>query len=117
MRLVPEQDAEKITLQCTHYLQSMAPEGIQVKVRVVHAGSNAVVVRPDAVALRAAEEAFEKVWRTRPLLTRDGGSIPILTRLQEALSCEVVLMGFGLNSDVVHAPNEHFGLVNFFKGI
>jgi acetylornithine deacetylase/succinyl-diaminopimelate desuccinylase-like protein len=57
------------------------------------------------------------VWSKYPISTRDGGSIPILTKLKEALNCDMVMMGFGLDSDAIHSPNEHFGLNNFFKGI
>ncbi|MHA7877761.1 MAG: dipeptidase [Bacteroidota bacterium] len=117
MRLVPHQDATTITQQCTHYLTAMAPKSVKVEVSVVHAGSNAIVINKDSVVLKAAEKAFEEVWGKRPLHTRDGGSIPIVSQLQKTLGCDSVLMGFGLNSDAVHAPNEHFGLTNFFKGM
>ena len=117
MRLVPHQDAATIVQQFTDYLVATAPQSVKVNVRVVHAGSNAVVINKDSVVLQAAEKAFEEVWGKHPLRTRDGGSVPIVSRLQETLNCDSVLMGFGLNSDAVHSPNEHFGLTNFFKGM
>ncbi len=117
MRLVPHQDSATIVQQFTDYLSTMAPESVKVNVKVVHAGSNAVVINKDSVVLQAAEKAFEEVWDQRPLRTRDGGSIPIVSKLQESLGCDSVLMGFGLDSDAVHSPNEHFGLTNFFKGM
>lgn len=117
MRLVPRQDASTIIEQFIRYFTAIAPRGVQVDVKVVHAGSNALVVNKDAIALQAAEHAFEEVWGEKPLRTKDGGSIPIVSQLQNVLNCDIVLMGFGLDSDAVHAPNEHFGLINFFKGI
>ncbi|MEL7062968.1 MAG: dipeptidase, partial [Bacteroidota bacterium] len=117
MRLVPHQEASKIVSQFTDYLTHLAPQGVQVNVKVVHAGSNAVVINSESTPLHAAQKAFEEVWGKAPLLTRCGGSIPIVTQLKEALHCDVVMMGFGLDSDAVHSPNEHFGLTNFFKGI
>ena len=117
MRLVPHQEMQEIIAQFTNYFAALAPKGAKVKVKVVHAGSNAVVVNSDSVALQAAKKSFEEVWKKSPVLTRDGGSIPIIAQFKEALNCDIVLMGFGLDSDAIHSPNEHFGLVNFFKGI
>lgn len=117
MRLVPNQDAMEIVQQFTHYFKNLAPEGVEADVKVIYAGSNAMVINQDSLALRAAEKAFEEVWKRRPLYTRDGGSIPIVAQCKEALGCDILLMGFGLDSDAIHAPNEHFGLHNFFKGL
>ena len=117
MRLVPHQEAQKIIAQCTHYLTTLAPKGTKVKVKVIHEGSNAVVVNNHSEALQTAQKAFEEVWKQRPMLTRDGGSIPIVAQFKETLDCDIVLMGFGLDSDAAHSPNEHFGLDNFFKGM
>ncbi len=117
MRLVPHQEMQEMIDQFTNYFAALAPQGVKVKVKVVHAGSNAVVVNSDSVALQAAKKSFEEVWKKSPVLTRDGGSIPIIAQFKEALNCDIVLMGFGLDSDAIHSPNEHFGLVNFFKGI
>lgn len=117
MRLVPHQKEEEIVAQFTDYFISLAPKGIKVNVKVVHAGSNAVVVDSNAVALQAAQKAFEEAWGKTPLLAKDGGSIPIVAQFQQSLGCDVVLMGFGLDSDNIHSPNEHFGIANFFKGL
>ena len=117
MRLVPHQEMQEMIDQFTNYFAALAPQGVKVKVKVVHAGSNAVVVNSDSVALQAAKKSFEEVWKKSPVLTRDGGSIPIIAQFKESLNCDIVLMGFGLDSDAIHSPNEHFGLVNFFKGI
>ncbi len=117
MRLVPHQEAREIIAQFTNYFTALVPKGAKVQVKVVHAGSNAVVVNRNSVALQAAKKAFEEVWNKSPVLTRDGGSIPIVAQFKEVLDCDIVLMGFGLDSDAIHSPNEHFGLANFFKGI
>lgn len=116
MRLVPQQDAEEILTQFKNYFTSLAPEGVQVKIKA-SSGSNAVVIKSDSVAVQAAKKAFEEVWSKEPVLVRDGGSVPIVAQLQEVLDCDVVLMGFGLNSDAIHSPNENFKLAHFFKGI
>jgi acetylornithine deacetylase/succinyl-diaminopimelate desuccinylase-like protein len=117
MRLVPNQDAQEIEKLFTSYFTSLAPEGIRVNIKTFPGGSNAIVLGTDSPALKAAQAAFETVWSKYPISTRDGGSIPILTKLKEALNCDMVMMGFGLDSDAIHSPNEHFGLNNFFKGI
>jgi acetylornithine deacetylase/succinyl-diaminopimelate desuccinylase-like protein len=117
MRLVPHQNAQEIVAQFTNYFTALAPKGARVKVKVVHSVSNAVVVATHAVAVQAAKKAFEEVWNKSPVLTRDGGSIPIIARFKEVLGCDIVMMGFGLHSDAIHSPNEHFRVENFFKGI
>ena len=117
MRLVPHQEAQEIIRLFTEYFTSLAPKGVQVTVKPLHEGSNAIVINKQSAALQAAKNAFESVWSKQPLLLREGGSIPILTELKEALGCDIVMMGFGLNTDAVHSPNEHFGLTNFFKGM
>ena len=71
----------------------------------------------DSVAYKAASKAFEETWGKKPIPTRDGGSIPIVSLFKGELNCDTVLMGFGLDSDAIHSPNEHYGLFNFFKGI
>jgi acetylornithine deacetylase/succinyl-diaminopimelate desuccinylase-like protein len=117
MRLVHNQDAQEIEKLFTSYFTSLAPEGIRVNIKTFPGGNNAIVLGTDSLALKAAQAAFETVWGKYPISTRDGGSIPILTKLKEALNCDMVMMGFGLDSDAIHSPNEHFGLNNFFKGI
>jgi acetylornithine deacetylase/succinyl-diaminopimelate desuccinylase-like protein len=117
MRLVPNQDAQEIAKLFTSYFTSLAPDGIRVNIKTFPGGSNAIVLGKESLALKAAQAAFETIWNKHPVSTRDGGSIPILTKLKEALNCDMVMMGFGLDSDAIHSPNEHFGLNNFFKGI
>ncbi len=117
IRLVPHQDAQEIVAQFTDYFTTLAPKSVKVKVKVVHSVSNAVVVATNAVALQAAKKAFEEIWNRSPVLTRDGGSIPIIARFKEMLDCDIVMMGFGLDSDAIHSPNEHFSVEIFFKGI
>lgn len=117
MRLVPHQRAQEATAQFIRYFNELAPPSVRVGVRVVHPGSDAVSIRHDSIALRAAACAFQEVWGKYPLLTKDGGSIPIVSQLQKVLGCDSVLMGFGLDSDAAHSPNEHFRLTHFFKGM
>lgn len=117
MRLVPHQDAQEITDLFTSYFTALAPKGVRVKIKAHHGGSNAIVINERSVALQAAQDAFETVWNKRPIATKGGGSIPIIAKFKEVLDCDIVMMGFGLDSDAAHSPNEHFGLTNFFKGI
>ena len=114
MRLVPHQDAQEITDLFTSYFTALAPKGVHVRIKAHHGGSNAIVIDEDSVALQAAQDAFETVWNKHPVATRGGGSIPIVAKFKEVLDCDIVMMGFGLDSDAAHSPNEHFGLNNFF---
>lgn len=117
LRLVPGQEAADITEKCIDYIKTLIPEGVHISIHHHHEGSNAVSLSPHSIAMQAAQKAFDIVWHKTPLLTRSGGSIPIIATLQAKLHCDVVLMGFGLDSDAIHAANEHFQLRNFFKGI
>lgn len=116
MRLVPHQSDEKITELFTTYFTSLAPKGVKVKITPHHGGMPAVTPT-DSVAYKAASRAMEDSWGKTPIPTRDGGSIPIVALFKETLKADTVLMGFGLDSDAIHSPNEHFGLFNFYKGI
>jgi len=116
MRLVPHQDNDKITELFTEYFTSLAPASVKVKVTPHHGGKPAVTPT-DSVAYKAASKAIEESWGKKPIPTRDGGSIPIVALFKETLQADTVLMGFGLDSDAIHSPNEHFGLFNFYKGI
>ncbi|MCS6973288.1 MAG: dipeptidase [Cyclobacteriaceae bacterium] len=116
MRLVPEQDHRTITEQFTRYFISLAPKSVKVKVTPLH-GGEPVVTPTHSPAFHAASAAFEEVWGKQPIPTRDGGSIPIVALFKKELGLDSVLMGFGLDSDAIHSPNEHFGLTNFFRGI
>lgn len=116
MRLVPNQHPDKITALFTRHFQSLAPKSVTVKV-TAHHGGEAAVTPTDSKAFRAAAKAFEEVWGKNPIPTRDGGSIPIVALFKKELGLDTVLMGFGLDSDALHSPNEHYGIKNFLIGI
>jgi acetylornithine deacetylase/succinyl-diaminopimelate desuccinylase-like protein len=116
MRLVPNQHPDKITALFTRHFQSLAPKSVTVKV-TAHHGGEAAVTPTDSKAFRAAATAFEEVWGKTPIPTRDGGSIPIVALFKKELGLDTVLMGFGLDSDALHSPNEHYGIRNFLIGI
>ncbi len=116
MRLVPGQDPDKITkLFCDHF-EAIAPEAVKVKVSPHHGGQPALTPT-DSPAYLAAADAMETTFGIRPIPHRGGGSIPIIAMFEKELGIKTVLMGFGLDSDAIHSPNEHFGLFNFYKGI
>lgn len=116
MRLVPNQSSDKITQLFSDYFRSIAPQGVKVEVRPHH-GGEPVVTPTDSVAFRAASNAMEKTFGKKPIPTRGGGSIPIVALFEKELGLKSVLMGFGLDSDLIHSPNEHYGIFNFLKGI
>lgn len=116
MRLVPNQDPNEITELFTKHFKSLAPKSVKVKVTAHHGGQPAVTPT-DSKAYAAASKAFEEVWGKTPIPTRDGGSIPIVALFKKELGLDTVLMGFGLDSDALHSPNESYGLKNFFIGI
>ncbi len=116
MRLVPNQSSTEITDLFTRHFQSIAPTSVKVKVTAHHGGEPAVTPT-DSKAFRAASSAFEEVWGKSPIPTRDGGSIPIVSLFKKELGLDTVLMGFGLDSDAIHSPNEHYGIKNFLIGI
>jgi acetylornithine deacetylase/succinyl-diaminopimelate desuccinylase-like protein len=116
MRLVPNQNSKRITELFTSYFKSIAPKSVKVKV-TPHHGGEPVVTPTDSIAFKAASQAMEESWGKSPIPTRDGGSIPIVALFKETLGSDTVLMGFGLDSDAIHSPNEHYGLFNFYKGI
>lgn len=115
-RLVPNQDPEKTTRQIADYLKKIAPETVSVKVNFLHGGQPAVTPT-DSPAYKAASKAVQKTFGKEPIPLRSGGSIPIVALFEEVLGLKSILLGFSLNSDAIHSPNEHFGLFNFFKGI
>lgn len=116
MRLVPHQSNHEITQLFTKHFESLAPKSVKVKVTALHGGEPAVTPT-DSKAFRAASKAFEEVWGKTPIPTRDGGSIPIVSLFKKELELDTVLMGFGLDSDAIHSPNEHYGIKNFLIGI
>ena len=116
MRLVPNQDSNKITSLFTKHFERIAPEYVTVKVTPHHGGQPAVTPT-DSVAYRAAEKAIEDAFGKKPVPTRGGGSIPIVSLFEDELGLKTVLMGFGLDSDNLHSPNEKYDIANYFKGI
>jgi acetylornithine deacetylase/succinyl-diaminopimelate desuccinylase-like protein len=116
MRLVPHQEPEEITALFTDYFESIAPDSVTVKVKPHHGGLPAVTPI-DSDGYLAASNAMEKTFGKKPVPMRSGGSIPIVALFEQVLGLKTVLMGFGLNSDAIHSPNEHYGLFNFYKGI
>lgn len=115
-RLVPGQDHNEIGKLLEWYLKSIAPKSIKIKVDYLH-GGQAYVCPIDHPAYIAAEKALIETVGTRPVPVRSGGSIPIIASFEKVLGVKSLLMGFGLESDAIHSPNENFPLDNFFKGI
>ncbi len=116
MRLVPDQDWEDITLLFKNHFESIAPDAVTVKV-TPHHGGQAYVTPIDCTGYQAAEKAYEATFGKTPIPQRSGGSIPIVALFEKELKSKTILMGFGLDSDAIHSPNEHFGIWNFLKGI
>lgn len=115
-RLVPNQDNEKIAQLFKNYFEKIAPKYVKVEVECLHGGQPYVC--PITIpAYKAAEKAYETTFGKRPVPVRSGGSIPIIAHFEKALATKTVLMGFGLESDAIHSPNENFPLFNFYKGI
>ncbi|MCD8080448.1 MAG: dipeptidase [Bacteroides sp.] len=115
-RLVPHQDHEKISRLFVEYIQQIAPDTVTVKVTPMHGGQG-YVCPISLPAYRAAERGFEIAFGQKPLAVRRGGSIPIISTFEQVLGIKTVLMGFGLESDAIHSPNENFPLDMFRKGI
>lgn len=116
MRLVPNQNHKKISELFERYFTSMAPDYVKVKVESLH-GGEAYVSPMDTIGYQAASKAMEKALGSRPIPVRSGGSIPIIPQFEEILGVKSILMGFGLESDAIHSPNENYPLENFYKGI
>ncbi|RYC68633.1 dipeptidase [Spirosoma sordidisoli] len=116
MRLVPNQTPEEITDLFTRHFTAIAPAGVTVKV-MPHHGGLPYVTPVDSVEFEAASRAFEDAWGKKPIPTRGGGSIPIVALFERELGIKSILMGFGLDTDALHSPNESYGLFNFYKGI
>ena len=116
MRLVPNQNWERITKLFQEYFISIAPNGVEVEVKPHHGGEG-YVTPIDIKEYIAAEKAYEKAFGKKPIPQRSGGSIPIVALFEKEFKSKSILMGFGLNSDAIHSPNEHFGVYNFLKGI
>ncbi|WP_395802239.1 dipeptidase [Daejeonella sp.] len=116
MRLVPNQQSDKITKLFKDHFESIAPKSVKVKV-CPHHGGEPVVTPTDSIAYKAAQKAILESFGKEPIPTRGGGSIPIVALFEKELGIKTVLMGFGLDSDNLHSPNEKYDIANFYKGI
>jgi acetylornithine deacetylase/succinyl-diaminopimelate desuccinylase-like protein len=116
MRLVPDQDPVEITELFQKHFESIGPAGVKVKV-TPHHGGEAAVTPIDSIGYKAASLAYEKTFGVKAIPVRSGGSIPIVAMFEKVLGLKTILMGFGLDSDAIHSPNEHFGLFNYYRGI
>ena len=116
MRLVPHQVPDEITEIFKNHFESIAPTGTKVVV-TPHHGGNPVVTPTDSIAYQAASKAYETTFGQPAIPVRSGGSIPIIALFERVLGLKTIMMGFGLDSDAIHSPNEHYGVFNYFKGI
>lgn len=116
MRLVANQDHREITSLFQKHFESIAPKSVKVKITPHHGGAPALTPT-DSPAFQAASDAFQEIWGKRPIPTRDGGSIPIVALFNNELKINTILMGFGLDEDAIHSPNESYGVENYVKGI
>lgn len=116
MRLVPNQDWEEITELFTKHFINIAPSGVTVKV-TPHHGGQGYVTPIDSIGYKAANLAYTETFGVPAIPVRSGGSIPIVALFEKELKSKTILMGFGLDSDAIHSPNEHFGIFNYLKGI
>jgi acetylornithine deacetylase/succinyl-diaminopimelate desuccinylase-like protein len=115
-RLVPNQTSDKITEILINHLQRIAPPTVTVKA-ALHHGGEPYMTPVDSVAYKAAAKAMETTFGKTPIPVRGGGSIPICALFEKELGIKIVFMGFGLDSDNLHSPNEKFNIANFYKGI
>ena len=115
-RLVPDQDHQEIAVLFKEHFESIAPKSVKVEVTSLHGGQG-YGCPIDLPAYRAAEKAYMEVYGKRPVPVRSGGSIPIISTFEQILGTKTILMGFGLESDAIHSPNENFPLEQFFNGI
>lgn len=116
MRLVPNQSSQEISDLFKKHFESIAPKTVKVKV-TAHHGGEPVVVPTDSKGFLAASKAMQETYGKKPVPTRSGGSIPIVALFKKELGMDSILFGFGLDSDALHSPNEHYGLFNYYKGI
>ena len=116
MRLVPNQDNEKISELFKEHFENIAPDYVKIKVTALH-GGQAYVSPMTMPAYKAAEKAYAETFGKKPVPTRSGGSIPVIAEFEKILGVKSILMGFGLESDAIHSPNENYPLFNFYKGI
>jgi acetylornithine deacetylase/succinyl-diaminopimelate desuccinylase-like protein len=116
MRLVPNQSSKEISDLFIKHFESIAPKSVKVKV-TAHHGGEPVVVPTNSKGFLAASKAMQETYGKKPVPTRSGGSIPIVALFKKELGMDSILFGFGLDSDGLHSPNEHYGLFNYYRGI
>jgi acetylornithine deacetylase/succinyl-diaminopimelate desuccinylase-like protein len=116
MRLVPDQDPETIGAAFADHVRRIAPRGVEVEVERLH-GAAAVRIDAQGPLIEAALDAMEQEWGARPVRVREGGSIPIVATFSEVLRVPVLLLGFGLDDDRLHSPNEKLDLPQFYGGV
>ena len=116
MRLVSDQDWKEISELFTKHFESLAPESVSVEVSTHH-GGQAYVTPIDTLEYQAANDAYAEAFGKDPIPQHSGGSIPIVSLFEKELKSKTILMGFGLDTDAIHSPNEHFGIWNYLKGI
>ena len=116
MRLVPGQNWKRINELFTKHIKDITPETVNINI-TEHHGGQPYVAPTDTIGFEAASRAYEDVFNKKPIATRDGGSIPIIALFEQELESKTILMGFGLDSDAIHSPNEHYGVSNFLQGI
>ena len=116
MRLVPNQSDEEITNKFTEHFNKIAPKSVSVKV-TPHHGGEPYQSPTDIIAYQAASMAMNTTYGKKPVPVKSGGSIPIVALFEKELNVKSILMGFGLDSDAIHSPNEHYGIFNYLKGI
>lgn len=116
MRLVPNQNSDKISELFKKHFEKITPPSMKVKV-ILHHGGEPYLTPIDFDAYKAASRAMSESFGKEPIPMRSGGSIPIVALFEKELGLKSILMGFGLDSDAIHSPNEHYGIFNFLKGI
>jgi acetylornithine deacetylase/succinyl-diaminopimelate desuccinylase-like protein len=117
MRLVPNQNPDQIVQRFTDYVNSLTPDTISLKIRQQGLAGEPSIIDRDHPSIMAASNAYQAAFRRRPIFTREGGSIPVVSAFQHLLDLPVVMMGFGLTNDRLHSPNEKLHLPNFYRGI
>jgi acetylornithine deacetylase/succinyl-diaminopimelate desuccinylase-like protein len=116
MRLVSNQNSKEISQLFIDHMKNITPAGMKIKINEHH-GGEPYITSTNSHAYLAASQAYESVFNKKPFAVKDGGSIPIIAQFEKILGVKTILMGFGLDSDAIHSPNEHFGVSNFYNGI
>jgi len=117
LRLVPHQEAEKVVRDFEAHIRQLLPSHLKVAIHVYNSSSDPITIEHDSLALQTAYRAMEETFKKKPIITYEGGSVPILLEFKKQLDMDIAMMGFGLASDAIHSPNEHFGLKNFSMGL